>query len=51
MVLALAGDSTMTNRPRPGLGAADFEVVFLERLEGFAAARRGLADGDSGIVR
>jgi hypothetical protein len=50
MVLAFAGDSTMTSRPRPGPGAGVFALDFVDRVEDFPAARRGLADDDSGIV-
>jgi hypothetical protein len=55
MVLAFAGDSTITSRPRPGPGAATFDVVFDlgfgDGFEDFPAARRGFADGDSGMMR
>ena len=50
MVLALAGDSTMTSRPRPATGAPGLDLAFVDLLVDFPAARRGLADGDSGIV-
>jgi hypothetical protein len=41
----------MTSRPRPGPGAATFDLVFADDFVDFAAARRGLADGDSGMMR
>jgi hypothetical protein len=41
----------MTNRPRPGPGAETFDLDFVERFDDFAAARRGLGDGDSGMMR
>jgi hypothetical protein len=50
MVLAFAGDSTITSRPRPGPGAATFDLVFVEEFADFAAARLGLADGDLGMM-
>ncbi len=50
IVRAFAGDSTMTRRPRPPLGAArDFPLV-VDRFGAFPAARRGLAFVSSGIV-
>jgi hypothetical protein len=54
MVLAFAGDSTITSRPRPGPGAATFDFVFdlgFDEFVDFAAARRGFADGKSGMMR
>jgi hypothetical protein len=55
MVLAFAGDSTITSRPRPGPGAAAFDFAFDlgfgDEFEDFAAARRGFAGGDSGMMR
>jgi hypothetical protein len=50
MVLAFAGDSTITNRPRPGPGVAAFDLVFVVEFEGFAAARRDLAGSNSGMM-
>jgi hypothetical protein len=50
MVLAFAGDSTITSRPRPGPDVATFDLVFVDEFEDFAAARRGLADRDSGMM-
>jgi hypothetical protein len=40
----------MTKRPRPGPDAATFGLVFVDDFEDFAAARRGFADGDSGMM-
>jgi hypothetical protein len=54
IVLAFAGDSTITSRPRPGPGAETFALVFdfgfADEFADFAAARRGFADGDSGMM-
>jgi hypothetical protein len=50
MVLAFAGDSTITSRPRPGPEAAIFDLVFGDEFAGFAAARRGLAGADLGMM-
>jgi len=50
MVLAFAGDSTITNRPRPGPEAATFDLALVDEFEDFAAVRRGFADGDSGMM-
>jgi len=54
MVLAFAGDSTITSRPRPGPGEATFDFVFDlgfgDEFEVFAAALRGFADGDSSMM-
>jgi hypothetical protein len=41
----------MTSRPRPGPGAVAFDLLFEDDFEDFAAARRGFADGDSGMMR
>jgi hypothetical protein len=51
MVLAFAGDSTITSRPRPGPGAATFDLDVVDDFLDLTAARRGLADGDLGMMR
>ena len=50
MVLAFAGDSTITSRPRPGPETAALGLVFVDDFEDFAAARRGFVDADSGMM-
>ena len=41
----------MTSRPRPGPDAAPFDLVLVDGFDDFAAARRDVADGDSGMMR
>jgi hypothetical protein len=51
MVLAFAGDSTMTSRPRPAVDVRGAVAVRFVLLAVFVAARRGVADVCSGIAR
>lgn len=51
MVLALAGDSTITRRPRPTAGLRGEVVVFVDFRATVVAARRRVADVCSGIAR